>query len=704
MITESATTSTYIASGGECLCEVAIDHGYADCSELRNANPELGEGGILEPGQEVIVPEKTQKEDAGQTEQLHRFVKLTNRMPRIEFIREQGRGYGIDVPSATGQTNSARAEFEAASGPADPEPEMDPKIQELALSNYVCDRGGDGTIVGNFPAESFYGYDEAGSQDPDHFKVQVFDPEAEGDDLTLTLFGMKPHYHEAHEQGQRIAVRATKLTRPTNPDRTLEVTCKRIEGTDYFRSPYLRLVSTETSKARRPRQLLFVSDYWDEGSAVYEKHYTEILHQRVETEYQIHFCPVNKCLRLKDAGMDRGLSLHLAFHILRGTVVSKDQIRAQIYKWTRRALAPAHIRPVIELIQDVPEPKNMLAIANLIAAARGRHASGKDNSGRPSAMTFTIDGVTLTHNPRAGDSPETTASKLQTLIAATPALAGYTTKRFKNRLITQSAVANQISNPYDVLVFQPPDAAGDRAAAVVTAARSTDTIVDGKGGQTLNRVTNFNLGDFPVGFGPVTGGASAPQRILRWNYFITGCMNGYVLGQQLRSQSTGDPLDGFAPLGSFKGFIPDVGPCMYLSRGGATARPFVPVHEMGHPLLHAMHTRAPRNDATAALPPPAPGKPEHKTVEFMDVGLVPDAHDATKHISDAPIAAEYFLQEHLDYVVMDGRTQGPRPHNTVTTPVRRLVQVGSTYGIIRNEADPPADPDVTDLPPHAQEA
>lgn len=591
MITESPTTSTYIADGGECLCEVAIDHGYSDCGELRVANPDLVEVELLEPGQKVIVPEKTQKQEPGQTEQLHRFVKQTNRLPRIEFIREEGKGYGVDVPSTTGPTSSARAEFEAATGTADPKPEWDPKIQELALSNYVCDRGGDGTVVGNFPAEDFYGHDEAGSEDPEHFKAQVFDPEAEGDEIKLTLFGMKPHYHEAQEQGQRLAVRATKLSRPTNPDRTLDITCKRIEGTDYFRSPYLRMVTTETSKARRPGQLLFVSDYWDESDAVYEKRYTEILHQRVETEYKLSFCPVKKCMRLKDIGMDRGLSLHLAFHVLHGTVVSKDQIREQIYKWTRRALAPAHIRPVIELIQDVPEPKNMLIVANQIVAARGRHASGKATNGNPSVMTFTVDGTTLIHNLKAGDSPEATASKIQSLIAAAPALAGYSTKKFRNRLIKESAVANQISDPHDVLVFQPPDADGHRAAAVVTAATSTDTIIDGKGGQTLNRVTNFILGDFPVGFGPSTGGASAPQRILRWNYFITGCMNGYVLGRNLRSQSTGKPLDGFAPLGPFKGFIPTVGPCLYLSRTGAADRPFVPVHEMGHPLLHAIHTR-----------------------------------------------------------------------------------------------------------------
>lgn len=700
---DTVTNSTYVASGGECLCEVAIDHGYADCEVLRSANPELSEVGVLAPGQEVIIPEKTEKLETGQTEQLHRFVKEANRMPRIEFIREMGRGYGVDLPSTSGQSNSARAEFEAASGPAEPQPELDPRVQELALTNYVCDRGGDGTVVGNFPAEDFFGFDKAGSADPDHFKVQIFDREAEGEEIELTLFAMKPHYHEAHEQGQRIVVRANDLTRPANADRTLKVTCKRIEGTDYFRSPYLRLVSTETSKARRPRQLLFVSDYWDEGAATYEKHYTEILHQRVEAEYRVSFCPVNRCMRLRDVGMDRGLSLHVAFHILKGTVVSKDEIREQIYKWTRRALAPAHIRPVIELIQEVPEPKNMLVIANLISAARGRHASGKDTNGQPSVMSFTVDGVTVTHNPTTGDSPETTAAKIQAAIAASPGLAGYATRKFRNRLINQTPVANQISDPFDVLILKPAGTDGNREPAVVTAASSTDTIVDGKGGQTLNRVTNFTLSNFPVSFGPFTGGATAPQRILRWNYFITGCMNGYVLGT-LRDQSTGSALDGFAPLGSFKGFIPDVGPCMYLSRTGATSRPFVPVHEMGHPLLHAMHTRAPRNDATAALPPPAPGDPEHKTVEFMDVGLVPDAHDATKHLADAPIAAEYFLQEHLDYVLMDGRHQAPPPHNTTTTPVRRFVQVGATYGIVRNEADPPAALDVTDLPPNAEAA
>jgi hypothetical protein len=121
---------------------------------------------------------------------------------------------------------------------------------------------------------------------------------------------------------------------------------------------------------------------------------------------------------------------------------------------------------------------------------------------------------------------------------------------------------------------------------------------------------------------------------------------------------------------------------------------------MGHSLMHVIHTRSPRRDAAVGLPPVERGKPDHPTVEFMSAaGLGPDAHDAAKHIADAPIAAEYFLQEDHQFVLVDGRTPGPAPRGTTTTPVRRLVQVGATYGIVRNEADPPVDPEVTDLPP-----
>jgi hypothetical protein len=588
---------------------------------------------------------------------LHEFMRPNFPPPRVEFIFEEGKGYG-----------------KGAAGSTDKKPNDDRKLTRLAISNYVSDRGGDGLTAGNYPADSIYDYKKIGSDDPDHFKVQVYDNGAKGaNSVKVNLYALKPHYHQDKRGGKTYVKHdPNKYKRPTAATRKLEnIICKRVPGTNYFRSPYLRLVSTEASRAKRSKQCLLLGDYWAEGPKNYEKHYIEILHQRVEAEYKLDKCPVKKCVALKEADLDSARTVQFAFHILNGTGITPAQVQATVYSWTRAALAPAHIRPIIDHIETVPEPKNMLCVANLTAATRGRHASGLRAPGMQSVMSFRVDGTKILHNPLAGDSPSTTADKIITAI--TSKLAGYTCRKFRHRRSDLTAVAGSVSDPYDILVFKP-----DGKPAVMGTTTSNDRPSGGSGGQSLSRVMNFSLNNFPVSWQP----ASPEQRIIRWNYNKSGAINMYVLGTPL-TDGTGS-FDGWSPYGSYGGWVADVGPVVYLANTGIS-RPFVILHEACHPLMHNVHTAAPKNDASS------------QDVELMDGAiLTPDRHDATKHIADAPIKARYHLLDEGGIVLADGTTATAK--GTITTPVRRLHTVAGSYGILKNNQEPELSSAVTDLP------
>ncbi|HWL95382.1 MAG TPA: hypothetical protein VNT79_17820 [Phycisphaerae bacterium] len=681
---EIAKTITAVES--DFLCSLAVQNGFKDCAKVRQANAEeeFVKTRPLRPGDAVKIPSVTPKEDTGQTELRHRFRRPGLPRPRVEFIEEQGFGYGV----GTSPAGSAQ-------------PQRDRKRAKLGITNYVSDRGGDGTLVGNFPAATFHGHDRLGTVDPDHFKVQVHlsSPAPALDKVMVNLHALKPAYFKRDVAGKPVVMlHPTKWVRPSNAARRLEnIECKRIPNTNFFRSPYLRLVSFQTSQAKRNRQTLLMLDYFDEGPANYQKHYTEIVHQKVEAVAEAPNCPAaaNKCGVNAIIELPHDHTLHMAVHILQGTGVTEDEARRNIYTWTRRVLASAHIRPVIEKVHVVPEPKNMLIIAGGgsgatagNAALRGRHASGKNASNKASEMAFTIDGAAVTYAPTARHSPSQTADGIMARIAATPALAGYTTRKFKSSFRNLAAAANQISDPFDVIVLKP-----DGKPAEVTNVRSNDRPVGGARGQTLDRVRNFTLNNFPVN-SVAFGGASDEQRVLRWNYSVDQAINFYVVGNPILLHRNGAPsttaLDGFSPYGTNLGWVTDVGPSVYITINGVKTRMFVLAHEMFHPLMHNVHADAPHNDANAGT------AIQQQSVECMNAGLLEvEAHDCTKHISDAPIAAQYeFLEAAAFPVAADGGAGPPAR----TTPVRRLMQIAGGYGIVRGGGSTPLDPVVTDLP------
>jgi len=651
----------YTAKPGECLCQIAIDNGFPDCRKLRDANPALVDSAVLKGGETVTIPEKTEDLFDRAAEALYKFLRPNYPPPRIEFIFEEGKGYGLNT------------------NPKEYKPDEDRKLDRLAVTNYVSDRAGDGATAGDFPADNYYEYDADGSRAPDHFKVQVYDNGAQGDEVKANLYALEPYYIRKDVGGKmKVVLEDDKYERPSAATRKLEnIVCKRISDTSYFRSPYLRLVSTEASRAKRPTQCLLMGSYYDEAAETYKKRYSEVLHQKIEAEYKLPKCPVSKCIASKTDDMDADLSLHMAFWIVKGTGVTAAQVRENVYKWIRPAMAPAHIRPIIEHIEEVDIPKNMICLANFTAAGRGRHASGVQNSaGDKSVFSITIDGTRISYYPKQGDSPEQSADGVIALIAKTAALSGYTCKKFEHKRPDVTATANEVSNPFDVLVFK---ADGKLAEIGPTTYNDRPNTATGKGGQSCTRVMNFAINNFPLEWQP----ASAEQRILRWNFDKPNCINMYILGTPL--VSGGSNYDGWAPYGPHGGWVADVGPCCYLAKTGV-ARDFVIAHEIGHPVMHVCHTTAVVNDA---------GGPQ--TVELMDGRiLTADKSDATKHMSDKPIVSRYYLVEESAYHVIDGTTSTGPPNNTVTTPTLRIKDVGSSYGIVRNGEEPVLDSDINE--------
>ncbi|MEN6426757.1 MAG: hypothetical protein ABFE13_15465 [Phycisphaerales bacterium] len=662
----------YVATGGESLCEVAAAHGFRDCRPIRDANPTFQDTEALRAGDTLTIPERQGNRFGRATASAHRFRRAMFPPPSVTFMIEEGYGYNANPASGGPIPLAMRAIHQ--------HPTLDHERTELAITNYVSDRAGDGTVAGNL--SDAFTHVQLSSNDPDHFKIQVYDNSTTNDTVQVNLYALKPAYDRRASGGDTfVTLRRDGYTRPSQANRKLEnVECRRIPGTDYFRSRYLRLVSTETSRARRPLQCLLVGDYWGDGTDEFEKRYIEVLHQRVEAQYKLPSCPAHKCAALKQLGLNAELSLHMACYIVNGSGVTPAAVRQAIYKWTRAVFASAHIRPIIEELREVEFPRNILIIANATDSGRGRHASGRRNAvGAQSVMQYHIDGTEFNYNPSAGDSPETTADGIIAQITA--GLSGYTARKFRHRRQGLVAVANQVSDPFDVLVFK-----ADGTPAEVGATTYNDRPHHGVGGQSLHRLrpSDININNFPLGWVPATD----QQRALRWNFSRDGAIPIYFL-RGLQS-GTMNPL-GLGPYGDYGGWIADVGPSCYVARDGVTNYPFTIAHEIVHPLMHVCHVlNRPMKDAGGA---------NTNTVELMATYVDNfDFHDGSKHIADRPIAAEYQIVDDNDNVhLLDGAT--PVAGGAATTPTERLRTVGLTHHMmIKRNQEPKLAPDLAGSP------
>ncbi len=639
---------TYTATGGETLCHIAHEHGFPHCKRLREVNSAFADVAVLKKGDKVTIPEIRVEEKTKSNEAKHKFVR-PSAPPEIYFVREDGNGYpATPVPSS--------------SPSFDPHfPKSDPELRELNLTNYHINKAGDGTAA--FAGEADFEHDLESSRDTDHFKVQVYDPKTTGDTIEVTLCAMRPEYTPVVAGTAKKYGSPSGHRFPASEDRKLKVSCKRIPTTKYFRSPYLRLVTTESDQAERSKQSLLVTDYYGVSTSgtpasvpgfpekeqpkhptEEEKPFVEILDHKVRGLYDVPICEVKKCVCVKDREIKLEAEIQLAVHVMTGSGRSLDDLREQIYKWMRRCLAQAHLRPHIKKIHTVAVPANMITLSD----GDGRHARGKDASDAESKVTVQIDGHTFEYKPTAGDSPSTTAGKLKDLIED----GGYQVKGpFPVKVDGLAPVPNAVSSPQDMVILK-----GDGSLATVTSVHSTDT----RQGIVLTDDTNVN--DFKVDW-PFQ---HRDGRSLHYNY-RTDHFDIFVAGTTLKGVWNGGGLFGFSPYGAYDGWNTDIGPITFLNAaaGSASQKPFNPTHEMMHPLMHAEHTRETAGNK-----------------EIMNASTsTADGIDATKHICDAPIDIKYNV---IGYgiVRLNGQEQTGRGGKKITeTATSRLMKVSKFHNV-----------------------
>jgi hypothetical protein len=667
----------YRSPGRETLCQIAARNALLNCSVLRSHNSGVAQREELVAGDEFTVVDMREALRDAPTETRTSFLRRSVPPPAIRFIRDTGKGDGL-APDGTLTL--------------EPDPRGDPTLDTLAVTNYVSTRGGDGTVPNNFPADTVSTYDPLGSRDPDHFKIEVCDPTAArrgAGTVQVLLLAMRPEYERGPlgPNGRPTVVPvAGEQRRPPGGLRQLTVTCRRIGTTSYYRSAYLRLVNSRGQVNGRPTQCLVVAGFFGEAdAAVYEKHYSQPLHQVIMAEYTPAMCQGSPRCKLRcRATMEHSRSLHVSVWTLDTTpgLNFPTDVEVCINAWLRRTMSLANVRVILENNQRVPEPYNMLVVGNRSSATRGRAASGRTASGAQSVMSFDVDGVVVRVPLHRGDMPIETANRIKRAIETNDQLLGFTARIVPVPTRTGASLASGRGQPCDVLVFR-----GDNNPAFVLGARSNDSAHQGRGPQSLHTFDVYTVGgSFPVGW---LVPASDQQRCLRWNFNTPNAINVYVVPAGPRDDQ-GNTYNGWSPWGGYEGYVPDVGPSVYCD-SVCINTDYLTAHEIMHPLMHVSHANNPRNDGGTA------------TTELMEPNVSNDtAPDVTSRISDAPIPAAYQLPvgAGVNFVPFDGITALPNPptNGQPTTPVLRLIAVGTSYGMIRTGVNPELDPAVTDFP------
>lgn len=387
----------HIVQAGDSLCNIAYIFGLPDCTAIRaeagNAaivarNGFQAPAGDAEPvqlitGETVVVPDRTERNEDGSTEQQHVFV-VRGDMATIRFVHGSP-----NLPYAS-----------------------DPTLAKLDVSNYKTDRAGNRDGNSPFPNDSVRRYHAEAHKDQDAFKVEVYSRGGAGD-LNVELEVLRPVYNAAgilQPSNNRFpsAIRA---------DRLLTAVASQQGGTQHFRSCYLRLVADAADKAVAPTQTILTSDMHDAGDSK-----VEILDQKVKASFEIPSCPAAvKCkasVKLP-IGTDRR-RLRLAVHVLRAApggavVVPLADAEKRVWTWFRRIYAQAGIAPkLMQAVRAVDPPENLVSISNdsgLTAAGDGQLRFRINAAGQPPQIIGPIA-------PAAGATPMATATALAAVVSA----------------------------------------------------------------------------------------------------------------------------------------------------------------------------------------------------------------------------------------------------------------------------------------------
>jgi len=353
------------AKNGDCLCGIAIDHGFIDCGPLRDV-PENASllGRDLNEGEEVTVPDRSVEDHSKAVDTKHTFTLKSSPPFHIRFVH--------------GSPNLPYRD--------------DSETTTLHVSNFVTNKGG-ATGIAAFPTG--YGFNDDGHQDPDTFKVEVWDPSA-GGSVNVKLEAMKPGYQADPVSGKLTVKTYTPFT---DVGRKIDaLVCNQVSDTtaNTYRSKYMRLVvdTEDLNDAGVTDQLLLTTDLADGlgTGAAGDNDTVEILDQMVRATYEIQRCPGSpkcKVSKIVDIGGSERQRVRLHFYAVRTaaggtamptgvtTTVIQQHLRRRTFRWYRRVFAQADLSPKLESLNVVDPPEeNMLCLSHshgLPVSATGTH-------------------------------------------------------------------------------------------------------------------------------------------------------------------------------------------------------------------------------------------------------------------------------------------------------------------------------------------
>jgi hypothetical protein len=544
-----------VASNGDCLCGLAIRHGFLNCDPLRDeaANASLLDR-PLRAGDRVTIPDLRPKEESRAVDASHTFRVKRRPEPKLRFVH--------------GSSNRSYAN--------------DASLTRLEISNYPTNMAG-ATAAAAFT--NAFGFQQDAHDDPDTFKLEVVSPDG-GSPIQVKLQALKPVYAadgsvERHEE----------FTGAHAAGRNVDIEC-RLVGADapkLYRSRYLRLVTDDQDQAAANTQTLLVTDIADGAGGANDK--VEILDQLVRASYELPGCQAaapHKCRVGAELPVGHNRKrIRMTVSIFRtavggGTIggITRSNVRRRVYKWFRRAyaqlsLAPKLVAPI--RIYDPPSA-DMIAISDPV----GTPASGVNAAGNPSTLTFDIDAPPGTPAPAAATrvsvnlaAGNTPTQVCNAIVAALPA-------GFTGTVHTNATATNQATPSADVIIKRT--AAGG-ARVVIRNETTTDTALT----VGVARVNIASINATAAGFANLLVSTPEARRILRFrgrddrlDFFVVGAITGargvaYIPATDLAAQYRPPALCRWSIL-------------MWSNvMNGADNDPFTFPHEAGHVLNDAFH-------------------------------------------------------------------------------------------------------------------
>jgi len=584
-----------VASDGDCLCGLAIRHGFLNCDPLR---AEGANSGLLDrplrAGDRVTIPDLRPKQESGAVDAKHSFKLKRLPEPKLRFVH---------------------------GSQSQPFPD-DASLTRLEISNYPTDKAGATSAAAFVNA---FGFNQDAHDDTDTFKLEVTSPDG-GSPIQVKLQALRPIY-----AADGTVERHEEFSGAGTAGRNVDIECQLVgaQAPKLYRSRYLRLVTDTDDAGAANGQTLVVSDTADGAGGDADK--LEILDQHVRASYELPGCQAaapNKCKVSAELPVGHNKKrIRMTVSIFRTAVgggnvggVTRSNVRRRTYKWFRRAYAQISLAPKLVAAIRIYDPPSadMVTVSDPV----GTPATGLNAAGNPSTLTFDIDAPPGTPAPAAatpvrvnlaaGDTPTQVCAKIVTALPA----------GFAGDVHTNATPTNQATPSADVIIKRT----GEGAARVVIRNETTNDTALTVGVARVN-IATVNT-DAPGGF--VNQRVSTPEarRLLRFrgrddrlDFFVVGSIVGargvaYIPATDLAAQYR-------PPAFCRWSVLMDSG-----VMNGRDNDPFSYPHEAGHILNDAFHA-----DTT-----------DPNVANQLMTGTGTDGTNsvsASKRISDDPVQVKY---------------------------------------------------------------